>query len=135
MRLVVDTNVLVSALLNAGRSPDRVLCAVCERRDVVLYDQRIALEYRTVLARPKFRAIDTSRAQALVAVLLAQGQDLGAVPPWKGAMIDPHDRAFVEVALAGRADAIVTGNTRHYPLDLGFEVLGSTALLARISGV
>ena len=134
MRLVIDTNVLVSALLNPGRTPDRALCAVRERRDLVLSDQRIAAEYRTVLARPKFRAIDTTLAQGLIEALLAQGKDLGDVPCWEGNLLDPRDRPFVEVALAGHADAIVTGNTRHYPVDLGFEVLGPTAWLARIWG-
>ncbi|MBI5538403.1 MAG: putative toxin-antitoxin system toxin component, PIN family [Deltaproteobacteria bacterium] len=131
MRLVVDTNVLVSALLNAGRTPDQALARVCERRDSVLYDRRIADEYRAVLARPKFQSIDPSRAEALVVALLALGNDLGEVPAWTGTLIDPRDRCFVEVAIAGGADAIVTGNTRHYPTGLGFEVLPPAALLHR----
>jgi uncharacterized protein len=134
MRLVLDTNVLISALLNVGRTPDQALSQVCARRDVVLYDHRIAEEYRSVLARPKFQAIDPSRSEALVAALLALGEDLGTVRPWEGAMIDPRDRCFIEVALAGRADAIVTGNTKHYPTDLGFEVLTPAALLSRHGG-
>jgi uncharacterized protein len=132
MRLVLDTNVLISALLNAGRTPDRTVAQVRARRDIVLYDHRIAEEYRSVLARPKFRAIDPSRAEALVAALLAQGEDLREVQPWDGSLIDPRDRCFVEVALAGNADAIVTGNTKHYPTDLGFEVLAPAALLSRL---
>lgn len=131
MRLVIDTNVLVSALLNAGRVPDRALAAVCARGDVVLYDARIATEYRTVLARPKFKAIEAGRAGELIEALFARGEDLGAVAPWGGEMIDLDDRAFVEVALAGRADALITGNTRHFPIHLGFEVLTPAALLAR----
>jgi hypothetical protein len=40
---------------------------------------------------------------------------------------------FVEVARSGHADAIVTGNLKHYPSDLGVEVIGPRALLDRLS--
>lgn len=45
---------------------------------------------------------------------------------------DRDDRAFVEVALSGHADALVTGNARHFPPDLGIIVLSPRALLERI---
>ena len=54
------------------------------------------------------------------------------IAAWEGAMTDDDDRIFVEVALAGRADAIVTGNLRHYPSDLGFAVHPPATLLALI---
>ena len=64
MRLVLDTNVLVSALLNPARAPDRALAAVCARKDVVLFDPRIVAEYRAVLARPKFPTFTVERTEA-----------------------------------------------------------------------
>jgi uncharacterized protein len=133
LRVVVDTNVLVAALLTPGRTPDRALSALRERGDAVLYDPRVEAEYRAVLARPKFRAVDPARAGALLASLLAMGEDLGPVPAWGGAMTDADDRAFVEVALAGRADVLLTGNARHYPTDLSFAVLSPAALLERLA--
>ena len=57
---------------------------------------------------------------------------LDEVPAWTGAMTDEDDRIFVEAAIAGRADAIVTGNVRDYPSGLGFEILPPATLLARI---
>lgn len=134
LRLVIDTNVLVAALLTPGRTPARALAAVFARGDRVLYDPRMEAEYRAVLARPKFRGIDPASADALLAALFAGAERLGAVPPWGGAMADADDRAFVEVALAGGADALVTGNARHYPTDLAFAVLSPAALLERIAG-
>lgn len=131
LRLVVDTNVLVAALLTPGRTPDRALAALLARGDAVLYDPRIEAEYREVLARPKFRNVDPARVEALLAGLLAGAEKLGSVPAWAGAMTDADDRAFVEVALAGGADAIVTGNARHYPTGLAFAVLSPAELLAR----
>jgi putative PIN family toxin of toxin-antitoxin system len=131
MRLVVDTNVLVSALLHPGRRPDRALAAIRERRDVVLFDERLVAEWREVIARPKFRSIDAGRGGALVDALVAAGELVVVPTPFAGELVDADDRAFVEVALAGLADAIVTGNARHYPTGLGFDVLGPAALLDR----
>lgn len=124
---------LVSALLKPGSVPDRLLSAIWTRGAVVLYDARIADEYRTVLMRPKFRAIDRKQIEDLMALLLERGERLGQVAAWDGAMKDEDDRIFVEVALAGRADAIVTGNLKDYPVDLGFEVHPPATLLAMLS--
>ncbi len=134
MRLVIDTNVLVAALLHPGRTPDRALEAVFAGRHVVVHDARIVGEYREVFGRRKFRGIEVARIDALLARLLAAGDDVGAVARHAGALIDDDDRVFVEVAIAGRADAIVTGNAKHYPLDLGVAVLSPAVLLARLGG-
>ena len=129
MRLVLDTNLLVSALLKPGSVPSRLLAAIWEKA-TVLYDARIADEYREVLMRPKFRAIERPHIEGFLATLEARGQRLGEVAVWDGTMKDDDDRIFVEVALAGRADAIVTGNLRDYPTDLGFSVHPPATLLA-----
>lgn len=131
MRLVVDTNVLVSALLKPSSVPDLVLSAIA-RSATFLVDARIVAEYEDVLARPKFRAAPRARLDAILGLVRARAEDVGEVPPFAGAMKDDGDRIFVEVALAGRADAIVTGNLRHYPEGLGFEVLPPATLLARL---
>ena len=132
MRLVLDTNLLVSALLKPGSVPDRALSAVWSTGAVVLYDSRLESEYRDVLMRPKFKAIERQRIADFLAILAERGQDLGKVAAWDGPMKDDDDRIFVEVALAGRADAIVTGNLRHYPGDLGFAVHPPATLLAML---
>lgn len=130
MRIVVDTNVVVSALLHPGRTPDRALAAARAHRAVILVDDRVEAEYRAVLARPKFASIAPERREALLDALLANAERVRAAPD-RRALIDDDDRVFVEVALSGRADAIVTGNVKHYPRDLGVEVIGPTELLAR----
>ena len=134
LRLVLDTNVLVAALLTPGRTPDRALAAVFARGDVVLYDARMEAEYREVLSRPKFRGVDRGRVEALLSSVLGRAEDVGAVDRWDGPMTDADDRVFVEVALGGRADAVVTGNARHYPTGLAFAVLSPAGLLERLSG-
>jgi putative PIN family toxin of toxin-antitoxin system len=134
LRLVIDTNVVISALLKPGSVPDRVMSSLWSegRAATVLYDARIADEYRDVATRPKFRAILPGRLDALLAMLHARGERLTHVAAWSGAMTHENDRRFVEVALEGHAHAIVTGNLKHYPSDLGFEVQPPASVLVML---
>jgi putative PIN family toxin of toxin-antitoxin system len=131
VRLVLDTNVLVSALLHPGRTPDRAIEAALRRGARILIDARIEAEYRTVLARPKLASIPVARRDALLERVL-QASVLVEAEPDRRPLIDAEDRMFVEVALSGAADAIVTGNLKHYPSDLGVEVIGPRALMDRL---
>ena len=132
MRVVVDTNVLVSALLKPGSVPDRALQAIWAQTVQVLYDARIVDEYRSVLIRPKFKAIERTQIDELLAAIVARGEAVDDVEPWVGPLPDEGDRIFVELALTGRANAIVTGNIKHYPLGLRFDVLPPATLLAQL---
>jgi putative PIN family toxin of toxin-antitoxin system len=133
MRLVLDTNLLVSALLKPGSVPDRLLALIWQGAAVALYDARMTDEYRAVLARPKFRSIDRARIDEVFAHLLEHGEEIAQLAEWQGTMKDEDDRIFVEVALAGRADAIVTGNLKDYPLHLGFDVHPPATVLAMLA--
>jgi len=133
MRLVLDTNVVVSALLKPESVPGRALAAIWSTGAAVLYDARIGHEYGDVLRRPKLRAIPSGAVDDFLATLAARGEILTVVPPWSGAMNDDDDRIFVEVALAGHAHAIVTGNLRDYPRGLGFDVHPPATLLAMLA--
>ncbi len=132
MRVVLDTNVLISALWKAGSVPDLALDAIWAHGTHVLYDARILAEYRTVLARPKFKKIDLARTAALLGRIVLHGEELLDATAWAGAMSDEDDRIFVEVALAGKADAIITGNLKDYPQGLGFAVHPPATLLATL---
>ncbi|AKF04292.1 putative toxin-antitoxin system toxin component, PIN family [Sandaracinus amylolyticus] len=128
-RLVIDTNILVAALLHPGRTPDRALAKVIERGMTLLIDDRIEAEYRDVLWRPKFASIDPARRDGLLDALGCAAERVECVA-CDIAMIDPADRRFVEVARAGRADALLTGNVKHFPIELGVHVISPAALLA-----
>jgi putative PIN family toxin of toxin-antitoxin system len=132
LRLVIDTNVLFSALLHPGRTPDLALEAALRHGAVLLIDARIEAEYRAVLARPKLAHVPAERRDALLEAVLAAAESVQATADAR-ALIDDDDRMFVEVARSGHADAIVTGNLKHYPSDLGVEVIGPRALLDRLS--
>ena len=112
MRVVVDTNVLVSGLLNPFGPPGRVIDLAVAGEIVVLYDDRILGEYRAVLRRPRF-GFQTADVQALLEYLEREGEPVVARPS-KLKLDDPDDLPFLEVAVAGAAAALVPGNARHF---------------------
>jgi uncharacterized protein len=112
VRAVVDTNVIVSALLTPKGPPGQVLNAILGGKVIVLYDDRILWEYRDVLTRTKF-GFFSSEIDALVEFVgqfgqYFSGQQLDVVLP------DETNLPFLEVAVAGLADALITGNLKHY---------------------
>ena len=78
MRIVLDTNVLVSGLHNPHGAPGRILDLILGARIPVLYDDRILAEYRDVLARPRL-AIEPSLAQAVVGYIRLAGEQIMAI--------------------------------------------------------
>lgn len=113
--IVLDTNVLVSALLKRVSKPARVLDLVLAGRVRLAFDARILREYQDVCARPKF-GIDPSAAEAVLDFLQVTGLRVNAAGrlPELHAIPDPGDLPFAEVAIAAQADALVTGNARHF---------------------
>ena len=129
MRLVLDTNVLVSVLLTPGGTSDRALRAAVAVGATFLYDARMLSEYRAVLSRPKFRAtIAPPMIEQLVSALVTTGEKIDALAADLD-LSDPDDIPFLEVALTGRADALVTGNARHFHPSHGVTVVSPSGLL------
>jgi putative PIN family toxin of toxin-antitoxin system len=110
--VVVDTNVIVSGLLSPAGPPARVVDLITTARLTVLHDDRILAEYREVLSRPRF-PFDPFEVTALVDVVAADGE-LVVPPPLTIELPDPKDLPFLEVAVAGHAAALITGNERHF---------------------
>ncbi len=129
MRIVLDTNVLVSGLLSHGGPPSLILDLVEAGRLKVLYDDRVMLEYREVLARPRFSF--SAESVAAIIELLEETGERTAAAPLDVELRDPDDLPFLEVAVRGKADALVTGNTRHFPAEYsGVPILSPAAFLA-----
>ncbi len=113
MKVVLDTNVVVSALINPYGAPASILGLVLEEKIEICYDIRILIEYQEVLQRPKF-----GFSQREIHGLLEYIEEIGS--PCIATKIslrlrDPSDSPFLEVASVSGADFLVTGNTRHFP--------------------
>lgn len=110
-RVVIDTNVVVSALLSPYRAAAQVIDLVLTGEVIALFDDRITAEYREVTARPRFR-FEPYEVEHVLRIL-EDGEHITA-RPLPVALPDPDDEPFAEVAIAGRADILITGNARHF---------------------
>lgn len=121
MRIVLDTNILVSALLvgdGAGTAPRRVLRLCLEGRAVPLMGAALYAEYKDVLAREELFArspLSPAEREAVFDALMSACLWTPVYYLWRPNLPDAGDDHLVELALAGGADWIVTNNLR----DLG----------------
>jgi uncharacterized protein len=113
MKIVLDTNVLVSGLLNPYGPPGQIVVLVAAGELVLCFDPRILAEYRDVLLRPKFE-FPQRHVEALLEQIRTVGTSATAIP-LPAPLPDRDDEPFLEVAIAASADYLVTGNPRHYP--------------------
>ena len=114
---VIDTNVLVSAMLKVNSIPRQILNAVFSGEIIPLLCDDIIEEYQEVLARPKFK-FDQRPVKIIVEGIIECGEFLEPKPTDE-IIPDPKDIVFYEVALEGHKqfdDAyLVTGDTKHFP--------------------
>ena len=112
MRAVLDTGVLVSALIRRQGTTGDVLRALRDGRFIAVYSTDILVEIIDVLGRPALRAkyhIEPDDISVAINLIRLRG-DL-VVPARKvAACRDPKDDKFLEAALAGGADCIVSGD-------------------------
>jgi predicted nucleic acid-binding protein len=119
MIVVMDTNVLVSGLLSAHGMPARLLDLLTTGDLRVAYDDRIAAEYREVLARPRF-GFQPEAVAHLLDYLFTEGLPLVA-RPLPTVLPDPDDQPFWEVAVEAAAP-LITGNVKHFPAKVCVDV-------------
>ena len=113
MRIVLDTNVLVSGLLNPNGFPGRILDLILGRHLVLLYDDRVIGEYIDVLSRPQLD-IAQDQATAILSFFRLAGEQVTAYPLKADLLPDKDVLPFAEVGISGNADALITGNTKHF---------------------
>ena len=130
IRVVLDTNVVVSGLLSPSGPPGRIVDLVTPELIQLIYSDDILGEYADVLHRPQLKL-----SKSLVDVFLADVRRrdmIVASSPWPVEVPAPTDAVFLEVAAAGDA-VLITGNLKHYPasIRLGVEVLTPRAYVDR----
>ena len=113
MLVVLDTNVVVSGLINETGKPGKIIDLALENRFQVAYDDRILSEYEDVLARSELR-IRPARARAVIAHIELTGQQIDAEVLSPEGFPDSDDLPFAEVFITANAQALVTGNLRHF---------------------
>jgi len=106
---VLDTNILVSALLFKESRP-RQAFDKARFSGVILISQSTLSEIKNVLARPKFRRYITPAERDLFLMRLSKTAKLIEIQQTIMACRDPKDNKFLEVAVNGRATAIITGD-------------------------
>ena len=134
-RIVLDTNVLVSALLFGGRSLAWLVEAWQFRRTTPLASTQTTMELVRVLGYPKFRLSEPERERVL-----------GEYLPWCETVVvdrlvdipdcrDPDDRVFLELAVSAGADALVTGDSDLLALAprLNIPILTPTAFKTQLA--
>ena len=115
-RVVIDTNVLIGAMLSGDGLNRQVLRACLERRVQPLLGQALFSEYEDVMKRAElFRgcAISATERINLLDALLSVSEWVKIYFSWRPNLPDEGDNHLIELAVAGSADCIVSHNYRH----------------------
>ena len=115
MKVVLDTNVIVSALINANGTPAKILSLVLNGKIKILYDNRIIFEYSEVLSRKEF-GFNVEIINDMMDFLKHEGEFINADCLNTG-FHDETDKKFYEVFKSGEAQYLITGNRIHFPED------------------
>lgn len=113
LRLVIDTNILVSAALKPDGLQRTVLLLAMTKPARLYVSDAILAEYREALSRSELQ-IRTGLRQQLLQLIRSHSHP---VTPLRALQVtkDPDDNKFLECADAAHADYLVTGNQRHFP--------------------
>lgn len=132
--VVIDANVLVSALLRSGSIPDQAVIAALQTCRVCV-SAKVLAEIAEVSARPRLRSrIRAARVEQLLALLEQEARHLMPAVRVTDCR-DPKDNKYLELALAAEAFAIVTGDTDLFALDpwRGIRIVTPADFLAMTS--
>lgn len=133
--LVLDTNVLVSGMINAFGAPGQIVDLIREGLVDIVVDDRILAEYVEVLNRPKFRTyFSVNDARDVLAFFERNSRYVVATVHVKD-LPDPDDKPFLEVALSASVP-LVTGNADDFPASRrrAAKVLSPVRFLEQFAG-
>ena len=138
MRVVLDTNILIGALITKGTPPDRLYQAWLRAEIELVTSTAQMAEMVDVLARPRMQKfIDADEAAAIVENIGTRAVIVDR-PPVVNLSPDPKDNPILAAAVAGKADLIVSGDKKHM-LALrdveGIPVVSARDALERIGNI
>ena len=113
LRLVLDTNVLVSAVLKRQSLQRAVFTFSLSKAVRLCVSESILFEYEAVLSREE---LGIRRGERLQMLQLIRNRSHVVIPRYRlQVSLDPDDNKFLECAEAARADYLITGNRKHFP--------------------
>ncbi|MCT7979846.1 MULTISPECIES: putative toxin-antitoxin system toxin component, PIN family [Laspinema] len=116
-KLVIDTNVFVSALISPDGVSRAVLRACLQGKYQPLMGTALFLEYESILARSEVMVrcpLPKADVEALLAALMSVSQWVQIYYLWRPNLRDEADNHLIELAIAGNAEAIVTQNVKDF---------------------
>ena len=116
MKIILDSNVIVSALLSPNGLPSRIFNLVLNGSVTLVYDNCILSEYINVLYREKFK-INCELLNSVIDFIEKEGEYKIAVPQ-SIKFTDEDDKMFYELYKSG-VDYLITGNQKHFPTEKG----------------
>lgn len=137
MRVVLDTNTIISALFWGG-VPWRVYSAALAERYTLLTTDSLLSELTNVLHRPKFApslAIFKRSADEIVAEYLKVAENVASLEVPPDVLRDPKDRSVLGCAVGGKADCIVSGDKDLLILNIyqNIPILSAAQFLQRLT--
>jgi uncharacterized protein len=133
IRVVLDTNIIVSALLQPLGPPAQVFLLTLGDTVQMCISGSVFAEYEEVIRRPRLRRTEETIVSALEAIRRKAFWVKPSSPV--RACSDPDDDVFLECAQASGAAYLVTGNVRDFPPHwLGTEVVTPRQFLEILSG-
>jgi putative PIN family toxin of toxin-antitoxin system len=113
MKIVLDTNIIVSSFLNLRGIPGEITSLVLTKKLIVCYDNKILSEYTEVLTRSRFN-FNVELVNDFLEFVKNNGEYVAAEPQ-KIKFTDEDDKIFYDVYKSSEAEYIITSNTKHYP--------------------
>ncbi len=130
MKAVIDTNVLISGLINFHSPPGRIIDAVRSGRLVLVVDDRVLGEYGDVLFRERMRRWITIEDARNIMSFMVENTEYVVSNTSVLNLPDEGDASFIEAAITAAAP-LFTGNHKHFPESLcrGHPVLSLSKFL------
>jgi putative PIN family toxin of toxin-antitoxin system len=110
LKAVIDTNVLVSALIGTGK-PRELWKAAVERKFTIIISKEMLVEFLGVVERRKFASIGRNSVERFVTQLIRISTMTSVKSGYKAVPDDPDDDMVINTAYDGNADYIVTGDS------------------------
>jgi putative PIN family toxin of toxin-antitoxin system len=117
LKIVLDTNVIVSALLTPAGIPAKILNLILNNSVTMVYDNNILSEYIDVLGRSELK-ISKKSADVLIDFIQKEGE-FRISSPLRQKFSHEGDKKFYEAYKSAETDYLVTGNIKHFPKEKG----------------